>query len=240
VGPTQRFTKQRIQRNAMEKVFYKLVDNTDFVWKVESSANDPYKKDTITFRQYVCNKRMFNPAIFESIVDFEQSEHLLTYKEISPNQLNNEKSYYDNCIGLVHADDYWNNLHAFRYVNCLNEMVPIVFDSSNENRTVLTNTDRESYLKLLACDAEKGHVIYDCAFQYFKTLCDFDVHFAQTKLDTIEKFLPTLELQAIYLKYTEEEKDATACIVFRPSWDPEYGLAVLINLATMTVKLYED
>lgn len=224
----------------MEKVFYKLVDNTDFVWKVESSANDPYKKNALAFGQYVCNKRVFNPAIFESIADFEQSEQLLTYKEIIPNQLNEEKCYYDNVIGLVHANDYWNNLHAFRYVNCLNEVVPIVFNSSNENRPLLTNADRESYLKLVACGAEKRQEIYDCAYQYFKTLWDVDAHFAQTKLDTIEKFLPTLELQAIYLNNTEDECAATANIVFRPSWDPEYGLCIVLNLATEVISLYED
>jgi hypothetical protein len=229
-----------MQRNAMEKFFYKLVDNTDFVWKVENVSNDPYKENTLTFRQYVCNKRVFNPVIFESIADFEQSEQLLTYKEIIPDQLNNEKSYYDNVIGLVHADDYWNNLHAFRHVNCLNELVPIVFDSSDENNPFITNADRENYLKLQACGAEKGHEIYDCAFQYFKTLWDFDAHFEQTQLDTIEKFLPTLELQAIYLSNANTETEASACIVFRPSWDPEHGLAVVLNLVTMKVQLYED
>jgi hypothetical protein len=224
----------------MEKVFYKLTDNVDFVWKVENVSNDPYKESAISFGQYVCNKRVFNPAIFETIADFEQGEHLLTYKEIIPDRLNEEKCYYDNIIGLLHADDYWNDLHALRHVNCLNEIVPIVFDGSNENRSFITSADRESYLKLLACGAEKGQDIYDCAYQYFKTLWNFDAHFAQTNLDTIEKFLPTLELQAIYLKQAEEQAEAAACIVFRPSWDPEHGLAIVLNLATMNVKLYED
>jgi hypothetical protein len=224
----------------MEKVFYKLVDNTDFVWKVKNVSNDPYNEIAIAFGLYVCNKRVFNPAIFESLADFEQGEHLLTYKEIIPDRINEEKCYYDNIIGLLYADDYWNDLHAFRYVNCLNEIVPIVFDGSNENRPLITNADRESYLKLLACGSEKGKEIYDCAYQYFKTLWNFDAHFAQTNLDTIEKFLPTLELQAIYLKHAEEGREAAACIVFRPSWDPEHGLAIVLNLATMTVKPYED
>jgi hypothetical protein len=42
------------------------------------------------------------------------------------------------------------------------------------------------------------------------------------------------------LKHVEEGREAAACIVFRPSWDPEHGLAIVLNLVTMTVKLYED
>lgn len=224
----------------MEKVFYMLVGSTDFVWKVESSANDPYKKNAFVVGQYVLNKRVFNPAIFEKLADFELSDQLLPYKEIIPNQLNEEKCYYDNVIGLVHADNYWTNLYALRHVNCLNEVVPIVFNSSSEKTPYLTENDRESYQKLMSCSAEKACEIYQIVYEYFKTLWDFDAHFAETNLDTIEKFLPTLELQAIYLSNAKSETDATACIVFRPSWDPDHGLAVVLNLETMAVKLYED
>ena len=224
----------------MQKVFYKLIDNTDFVWKVANLSNDPYRDGELTFTQFVCNKRVFNPAIFENLADFEKSEELLSYREIIPNQLNDVKCYYDNTIGLLHADDYWNSLFALRHVNCLNEIVPIVFDSNNEQGLFISEADRESYLKLLACGAEKAREIYECALQYFKTLWDFDTHFSKTKLDTIHKFLPTLELQAIYLNNTEDECAATANIVFRPSWDPEYGLCIVLNLATEAISLYED
>jgi hypothetical protein len=63
-------------------------------------------------------------------------------------------------------------------------------------------------------------------------------------------FLPTLELQAIYLRSEKEKQKEsgkesgkevdTACVVFRPSWDPEHGLAVVINLDSKEVTLYED
>ena len=58
--------------------------------------------------------------------------------------------------------------------------------------------------------------------------------------DTLELFLPTLELQAIYLNQKKAEEVDTACVVFRPSWDPEHGLAILLNLDSEEVKLYED
>ena len=58
--------------------------------------------------------------------------------------------------------------------------------------------------------------------------------------DTLELFLPTLELQAIYLNQEKDEEVNTVCVVFRPSWDPEHGLAILLNLDSKEVKLYED
>jgi hypothetical protein len=40
--------------------------------------------------------------------------------------------------------------------------------------------------------------------------------------------------------YEEKENANIACIVFRPSWDHELGLALLLNLDTMEVELYQD
>ena len=73
-----------------------------------------------------------------------------------------------------------------------------------------------------------------------KSLWEFDTHFSKTNLDTLELFLPTLELQAIYLSQGKNEEIDEACVVFRPSWDPEHGLAILINLDSKEVTLYED
>lgn len=223
----------------MEKIFYKIINSVDFVWKTETTTNDPYKLQPHTFGHYVNNKRVFHPVIFESLSAFQQSEHLLTYKEISPSKINKEKCYYDPTIGLLHKNDYWNNFFALRHINCLDATVPVVFDDNPDQLDSISNINRESYLKLLACESGKKDEIYDCAFNYFKTLWNFDKHFAVTNLDTIEKFLPTLELQAVYLK-VKNECDAFACIVFRPSWDPDHGLAVLLDLKTLEINLMED
>lgn len=224
----------------MEKYFYKIVDNIDFVWKIEPISNDPYKQNEIDFGHYACNKRLFNPNIFESVEDFEKCEFLISYKEIKPNLINNEKCYFDKTIGLLHKDDYWHNLYALREVNCFNKMAPIVFGNSTELEDFITEKDRELYLKLMSCGQDTGQKIYQTAHNYFKSLWEFDEFFAKTKLDTLEKFLPTLELQAIYLKYEEEENNEIATVVFRPSWDLEHGLAILLDLNNMEVKLYED
>jgi hypothetical protein len=56
----------------MEKYFYKLVDNIDFVWKINTHVLDPYKKGEIDFGHYVNNQRVFNPYLFESLRDFQQ------------------------------------------------------------------------------------------------------------------------------------------------------------------------
>jgi hypothetical protein len=224
----------------MEKYFYKLVDNIDFVWKIEVNDQDPYRQGEMDYGHYICNQRVFNPTIFESITDFEQRETLSDYKEIEADLVNDEHCYFDRTIGLLHTNDYWTNLHAHRHVQCLGEIVPIVFGNSEDKVTSISDKDRERYLQLMACGPEVGQAIYNTAHDYFKSLWEFDTHFSKTNLDTLESFLPTLELQAIYLSQGKNEEINTACVVFRPSWDPEHGLAILINLDSKVVTLYED
>ena len=154
--------------------------------------------------------------------------------------VNEENCYFDRSIGLLHRDDYWTNLHAHRHVNCLGRIAPLVFGGGKQQLNSITNNDRERYLKLMACGPEVGQAIYKVAHDYFKSLWEFDTHFSKTNLDTLELFLPTLELQAIYLNQEKDEEVDTACVVFRPSWDPEHGLAILLNLDSWEVKLYED
>lgn len=224
----------------MEKYFFKLVDNIDFVWKIKLHDLDPYKQGEIDFGHYVSNQRVFNPNLFESLTDFQQKAFSNGYKEIKADLVNEENCYFDRSIGLLHMDDYWTNLHAHRYVNCLGRIAPIVFGGGKEQLNSITNNDRERYLKLMACGPEIGQAIYKVAHDYFKSLWEFDTHFSKTNLDTLELFLPTLELQAIYLNQEKAEEAETACVVFRPSWDPEHGLAILLNLDSWEVKLYED
>lgn len=224
----------------MEKYFYKLVDNIDFVWKIKFHATDPYKQGEIDFGRYVNNQRVFNPYLFESLTDFQQKAFTSGYKEIEPDLVNEENCYFDRSIGLLQWDDYWTNLHAHRYVNCLGRIAPIVFGSGKEQLNSITKNDRERYCKLMACGPEVGQAIYKVAYDYFKSLWEFDTHFSKTNLDALELFLPTLELQAIYLNQQKDDHLNTACVVFRPSWDAEHGLAILLNLDSEEVKLYED
>lgn len=224
----------------MEKYFYKLTDNIDFVWKINVHVQDPYKQDELDFGHYVCNQRVFNPYVFDSLADFEQREIFKDYKEIEADVVNEENCYFDRTIGLLHTDDYWTNLYALRHVNCLGQIAPLVFGKSKEGLNTISNKDRERYLKLMACGPDVGQAIYNTAHDYFCSLWEFDSHFSQTNLDTLAKFLPTLELQAIYLDQKKDEEKDSACVVFRPSWDPEHGLAVLINLDSKEVTLYED
>ena len=51
----------------MEKYFFKIVDNIDFVWKINTHVLDPYKQGEIDFGHYVSNQRVFNPYIFETL-----------------------------------------------------------------------------------------------------------------------------------------------------------------------------
>ena len=224
----------------MEKYFYKIIDNIDFVWKVETILNDPYKLHKIDYGHYVCNKRQFIPYLFESIGDIEKQNLFADYKEIKPDLFTADNCYFDNIVGLLHKDEYWLNLHAIRFVNCIDKLSPIVFGDSNKQENFITESDRDLYLKLMSFDRSVGQKIYQTAYNYFKSLWSVDKFFSETNLDTLEKFLPTLELQAIYLRHEEKENANIACIVFRPSWDYELGLALLLNLDTMEVELYQD
>ena len=224
----------------MEKYFFKLIDNIDFVWKINIHDLDPYKQGEIDFGHYVSNQRVFNPNLFESLTDFQQKAFSSGYKEIKADLVNEENCYFDRSIGLLHTDEYWTNLHAHRHLICFGRIVPIVFGGSKEQLNSITKNDREKYLKLMSCGPEVGQAIYKVAHDYFKSLWEFDTHFSKTNLDTLELFLPTLELQAIYLNQEKDEEVATACVVFRPSWDPDHGLAILLNLDSEEVKLYED
>ena len=188
----------------------------------------------------MCNKRQFIPYLFESIEDIEKQNLITDYKEIQPDLLNADNCYFDKIVGLLHKDDYWLNLYALRYVNCLDKLSPIVFGDSKKQENFITKSDGDLYLKLMSFDKTIGQKIYQTAYDYFKSLWSVDKFFSETNLDTLDKFLPTLELQAIYLRYEENENANIACIVFRPSWDLELGLALLLNLDTMEVKLYND
>ena len=42
-------------------------------------------------------------------------------------------------------------------LSCLGRIAPIVFGSGKEQKSVITNKDREKYLKLMACGPEVGH-----------------------------------------------------------------------------------
>jgi hypothetical protein len=224
----------------MQKYFYKVAGDIDFIWKIEVHVQDPYRQGELDFGHYMCNQRVFNPYLFESFTDFQQREFLSDYKEIEADLMNDEHCYFDHTIGLLHTNDYWTNLHAQRHVPCLGKLVPIVFGNSEDKVTSISKMDRQRYLKLMACEPEVGQAIYHVAHDYFKSLWKFDTHFSKTKLATLELFLPTLELQAIYLREGKEDISDTACVVFRPSWDPEHGLAILINLDSKDVTLYED
>ena len=56
----------------------------------------------------------------------------------------------------------------------------------------------------------------------------------------IRRLFRIMDYNAVYLNQKKAEEVDTACVVFRPSWDPEHGLAILLNLDSEEVKLYED
>jgi hypothetical protein len=50
----------------MNRYFYKLINQTDFVWEIEASVNDTYRKNNINYGIFVSNKRQFIGYSFKS------------------------------------------------------------------------------------------------------------------------------------------------------------------------------
>lgn len=224
----------------MDRYFYKVIDNIDFVWKVETITNDPYKLNEVDFGHYICNNRQYIGYIFHSVEDIEKRNLFKDYKEIKPNLINSDKCYFDKTIGLLHTDDYWQDLYAVRYVNCLESLSPILFGDSLRRVDFITDTDRDLYLRFMTCDKSIGQKIYQAAYNYFKVLWEIDEYYSGTNLDTLEKFMPTLHLQAVYLWHDKDENQNIASISFNPSWDEEHKLSIRLNLDTLEAKPNED
>jgi hypothetical protein len=213
----------------MAKYFFKIVDNIDFVWKIETETTDPYKLNETTFRHFVCNERQFVPYLFQTVEDIKNRNLLNNYKEILQQVLTDDNYYLDKTIGLLHKDKYWNTLFAVRHIKCLDRMSPIIFRSSIED------IDSKVYDKLMTCDSTVGQKIFDTAFVYFKSLWEIDEYFSSTNLDTIDKFLKTIELQAVYIRRDDNISENIIHFAFRPSWDEEHGLGIILNLENFEV-----
>jgi hypothetical protein len=217
----------------MEKYFFKIVDNIDFVWKVKKITSDPYKLDETDFGHFVCNQRQFVPYLFQSIHDVKNRGLLNDYKEILPHVLTDDNYYFDKTIGLLHKDTYWDTLFAVRHINCLNRMSPIIF------RTAIEDLDCKIYEKLMACNFLVGQKIYETAYSYFKKLWEIDEYFSSTNLDTIDKFLSTIILQAVYIRQDSNIEKNIIQFAFKPSWDEEHGLNINLNIENLEATINE-
>lgn len=211
----------------MDKYFFKIVDNIDFVWKIETVKKDPYKADETDFGLFVCDQRQFVPYLFNNIQDIRNRDLLDDYKEIIPQILIEDTYYLDPVIGLLHKDSYWNSLFAVRHIKCLDRFAPVVFEDT------ISGTDQLTYSRLMSFDPEIGQKVYESAYAYFKSLWKVDDYFSSTNLVTLESFLETLKLQSIYIRKNEDAADVS--IHFRPSWDEEHGLTILLNTETLEV-----
>lgn len=215
----------------MNKYFYKIIDAIDFVWKIEPITNDPYKLNETQFGLFVCNQRQFVPYLFQNIQDIKNRGLLDGYKEISLQVMTDDNCYLDKTIGLLHKNNYWNALFAVRYLGCINRMSPVIFNSTIED------TDSEAYEKLMACDNAVGKKVYEAAYTYFKSLWDIDEYFSASNLDTIDKFLATLKLQAVYVGQEDRIGKNKIQFAFRPSWNEEHGLSINLDLKSFEVSI---
>jgi hypothetical protein len=225
-----------LSKKIMDRYFYKIIDNIDFVWKIETITDDPYKLNELDFGHYTCNQKQYIGYIFQDIQDIEKRGLFKDYKEINVGAIDDNSCYYDKTIGLLHKDDYWQDLYAVRYVKCLEKMAPILFGDGTAREDSITETDRNLYRRLMTFDKTIGQKIYQTAYDYFKSLWEIDDYYSETNLDTIEKFMPTLALQAVYLWHDKDENINLASISFNPSWDEEHKLNIRLNLDTLEAK----
>ena len=174
------------------------------------------------FGHFVCNQKQFIPFIFHSIEDIDKRDLLTGYSEIQVNTLTKNNTFFDRKIGLLHKDTYWDTLFAVRHISCLDRLSPVVFRESIKEEFI------NLYLKFMESDKSVGQKIYQTAFDYFKNLWQYDEYFSSTNINTIEKFLRTIEIQAIYI-----EENGMIVISFRPSWDEEHGLYINLNMNTL-------
>lgn len=217
----------------MDRYFFKVIDNIDFVWKIEENTKDPYKGNEIEFTLSVCNERQFVPYLFRTIHDIKNKGLLNDYEEITPGVLTDEKYYYDKTIGLLHKDSYRNTLFAVRYINCLGITAQVVF------REEIQLKDIAVYSKLISCNKNVGDAIYETAYNYFKSLWEIDEYFSSTNLDTMEKFLVTLQLLPVHIRENDGIKENLILFHFRPSWDEEHGLRISLDVETNEVELIQ-
>ena len=215
----------------MDKYFYKIVDSIDFVWKIEKVIDDPYKLDEIDYGHFVCNQKQFSPFLFQSIQDIRDRNLLSEYKEILPQVLTEDNCYFDKTIGLLHKNNYWDTLFSVRHIKCLDRTSPIVF---NQN---IKDIDSKIYDKLMACEFTVGQRIYEAAYSYFKGLWEIDKYFSESNLNTIDKFLKTIQLQAVYIRRDDNLEDNIIDFAFIPSWDEEHGLKIILNLENLEVSI---
>lgn len=214
----------------MDKYFFKIVDNIDFVWKIEMVKKDPYRLDETDLGLFVCNQRQFIPYLLNTIQDIRNRNLLDDYKEIRPQILTEDTYYLDPIIGLLHKDNYWNSLCAVRHIRCLDRFAPVVFGNN------IDETDQLIYSRLMSFDPAVGQKVYEVAYAYFKSLWEVDDYFSSTNLVTLESFLQTLQLQSVYIRKDEDADENLVSIHFRPSWDEEHGLTIVVNSESLEVK----
>ena len=214
------------------KYFYKTESNIDFVWKISKNQNDPYKESELLIEHFVNNVKQHVIYILESEDDLKKWNLLTNYTEATIGTFDSNNTSIDEQLGLLHKDPKFQTIYAYRHINHFNKIVPIEFSDSLGPINV-----RALFTDILTLTKESYQKIIDSCYTYFKSLWEVHEYYSETKLDTIDKFLPTIELNNITINDNLENKEVT--FYFRPSWDTEHGLYILFNFNTMECQVEE-
>lgn len=206
------------------RYFYKIENNIEFVWRVRQIEDDPYRKNENIAEHFVGNIKQFIRWIVKTEDDLKERNLLEGYKELK----NNENDLiYDEVLGLLRKDEKFQVTYAYRLILGLNKIAKIEFDDTVEIKSV-----RDLFQKAVNIDRETGKKIIEIGFEYYKRLWKIDKYYSSPNLDTMEKFMPTIELQSVNLY--DDVSSEYVTYYFRPSWDEEHGLYIRFNFKSMS------
>lgn len=209
------------------KYFYKIENNIEFVWRIRQIEDDPYRIGQSIAEHFVGNTKQFVKWIVRNEKDLKERNLLTGYREIYENGNNEDGVIYDEVLGLLRKDKKFPTIFAYRQIEGLKKIALIEFDEK-----VKVETTRNLFQKAVNIDLVNGMKIIEAGFEHYKKLWSIDEYFSEPNLNTIEKFLPTIELQSIWLDENPENEVVTYS--FRPSWDEEHGLRVRFDFKAMT------
>lgn len=213
-----------------ERIFYKIENNIDYVWRIVKVKNDPFRKDEFVAELLIGNIKQFINRIVKNEQDLNRYNFLDGFIEL--NHVD-DKIIYDRELGLWRRHEKWQEIFAYRNIKGLNRIVPVSFET-----TVDIKSAKEILSKSINISTVIGNEIIHAGLKYYQYLCSINDYFAQVPMNSIEEFKSTIELNSVSIYGDVESHDVT--YYFRPSWDEEHGLYIKFNFKTMKASYIDN
>lgn len=204
----------------MNTYFYKIENDIDFVWRIRKVDDDPYQEGELIGEYLVGNVYTHTDHLITDKQDLYRLKLLNGFKEILSGSFNAENATYDPVLGTLRMDKDMLNLYTYRHLHYLKAIVPISFESN-----LLIKEVRDLYLKVIEPDSRLADQIFNTAFDRYKS------YGLDDGISEIGDFKSTLSPGEISLIDPEE---GLVSYFFRPSWDEEHGLYIMVNFKENT------